>query len=49
MISPGERWGFEGALDYVKTKPDQANGDAVRVYGYLFDAFFHFMPQNVSP
>jgi hypothetical protein len=38
-----ERWGLEGALDYVKTKLDQANGDAVTVYGYRFDALFHFM------
>jgi OOP family OmpA-OmpF porin len=41
-----ERWGLEGALDYVKTKLEYANGDAVRVYGYRLDALFHFMPQE---
>jgi OOP family OmpA-OmpF porin len=41
-----ERWGLEGALDYVKTKLEHANGDAVRVYGYRLDALYHFMPQE---
>jgi OmpA-OmpF porin, OOP family len=41
-----ERWGWEGALDYVKTKFYQGNGDAERVYGYRLDALFHFMPQE---
>jgi OOP family OmpA-OmpF porin len=33
-------------LDYVKTKLEHANGDAVRVYGYRLDALYHFMPQE---
>jgi len=41
-----ERWGLEGALDYVKTKLDQGSSDAARVYGYRLDALFHFMPQE---
>jgi OOP family OmpA-OmpF porin len=41
-----ERWGLEGAFDYVKTKLEHSNGDAVRVYGYRLDALFHVMPQE---
>ncbi|HTG01387.1 MAG TPA: OmpA family protein [Nitrospirota bacterium] len=40
-----DRWGVEGAFDYVKTKFDRGSGD-VKVYGYRLDALYHFRPKD---
>ncbi len=40
-----ERWGVEGAFDYVPTTLKNGGG-GVNVFGYRLDALFHFMPQN---
>lgn len=40
-----ERWGVEGAFDYIATSFRNEGGSA-NVFGYRLDALYHFMPKE---